>query len=97
MALEDYKALVGNKSVFSSEEIESFYSQRNLYVLEIVYDHAFGEGNNVNYFTFKNNGIWKDGHPSRQCIVCLILNNTFLCKTEHREINQIALKTQFKI
>lgn len=63
MALEDYKVLVGNKSVFSSEEIESFYSQRNLYVLEIVYDHAFGEGNNVNYFTLKNNGIWKDGHP----------------------------------
>lgn len=52
--MEDYKVLVGNKSVFSSEEIESFYSQRNLYVLEIVYDHAFGEG---------NNGIWKDGHP----------------------------------
>lgn len=63
MALEDYKVLVGKKSVFSSEEIESFYSQRNLYVLEIVYDHAFGEGNNVNYFTLKNNGIWKDGHP----------------------------------
>lgn len=60
---DQYKILVGNKSVFSPEDIEFFYSKSNLYVLEIVYSHALGAGNNVNYFTLKNNGIWKEGHP----------------------------------
>lgn len=60
---DQYKILVGNKSVFSLEDIESFYSKSNLYVLEIVYSHALGAGNNVNYFTLKDKGIWKDGHP----------------------------------
>ena len=36
---------------------------KNLYVLELVYNHAFGEGCNVNYNTLYDNGIWKSGHP----------------------------------
>lgn len=62
-SLEEYKGIVGNKSVFSEEEIESFYSQKNLYVLELVYNHAFGEGNNVNHYSLKANGIWANCYP----------------------------------
>ena len=61
---DEYKKMVGNKSVFSQVEIKSFYeTKKNLCVLELVYNHAFGEGCNVNYNTLKNSGIWKDGHP----------------------------------
>lgn len=61
---EEYINIVGNKSVFTDEEIKSFYDKRsNLYVLELVYNHAFGEGHNVNYNTLKYSGIWKDCHP----------------------------------
>ena len=50
--------------MFTDEEIKNFYiNKSNLYVIELVYNHAFGAGNNVNYLTLKNNSIWKDGHP----------------------------------
>ncbi len=64
LSFDQYKSIVGNKSVFTDEEIKNFYiNKSNLYVIELVYNHAFGAGNNVNYLTLTNNLIWKDGHP----------------------------------
>lgn len=62
-SFEEYKHIVGNKSVFTEKEIESFYSSKNLYVLELVYDHAFGEGNNVNHYNLNKRGIWAECYP----------------------------------
>lgn len=60
----EFKKIVGNKSVFSNDEINSFYkNQKNLYVIELVYNHAFGAGNNINHYTLNNKKIWKDCHP----------------------------------
>ena len=60
---EEYINIVGNKSVFSKYEIDKFYNKKNLHILEIVYNHAFGKGNNVNYDTLCSNGIWKSCYP----------------------------------
>ncbi len=61
---DDYNDMVGNKSVFSPAEIKLFYeTKKNLCVVELVYNHAFGAGCNVNYNTLNGKGIWKDGHP----------------------------------
>lgn len=62
-SFEEYKRIVGNKSVFTEKEIDSFYGEENLYVLELVYDHAFGEGNNVNHYNMNKNGIWAKCYP----------------------------------
>ncbi len=63
-SFNDYNDMVGNKSVFSQNEIKTFYDRKkNLCVVELVYNHAFGEGCNVNYNTLNCNGIWKNGHP----------------------------------
>ncbi len=63
-SFEEYVKIVGNKSVFENNEIKKFYdTTRNLYVLELVYDHAFGEGCNVNHYTLNSNGIWKNNLP----------------------------------
>ena len=62
-SFEEYKHIVGNKSVFTEREIESFYSSKNLYVLELVYDHAFGEGNNVNHYNLNKRRIWAECYP----------------------------------
>lgn len=64
LSFDQYKDIVGNKSVFTDEEIIDFYNNKtNLYVIELVYNHAFGAGNNVNYITLKNNLLWKGIHP----------------------------------
>ena len=63
-SFEEYVQIVGNKSVFSSSEIKTFYkTKKNLCVVELVYNHAFGEGCNVNHRTLNNYGIWKTNHP----------------------------------
>ena len=60
----EFKQIVGNKSVFSDDEISCFYyKQKNICVVELVYNHAFGAGNNVNHCTLNDRGIWKGCHP----------------------------------
>ena len=61
---EEYVKIVGNKSVFTYDKIKEFYeNEKNVFVLELVYNHAFGEGCNVNHYTLNNYGIWKKRHP----------------------------------
>ena len=63
-SFDEYVKLVGNKSVFTYNKIKEFYEkQKNVFVLELVYNHAFGEGCNVNHYTLNNYGIWKNIHP----------------------------------
>ena len=63
-SFDEYVKLVGNKSVFTYDKIKEFYEkQKNVFVLELVYNHAFGEGCNVNHYTLNSCGIWKNSHP----------------------------------
>lgn len=63
MSLEDFKTEVGNKSVFSEDELNSFYKRYNLSIIKFVYLDSFGEGNNVNCNWLKQNKIWGNSHP----------------------------------
>ncbi len=63
-SFDEYVKLVGNKSVFTYNKIKEFYEkQKNVFVLELVYNHAFGEGCNVNHYTLNSCGIWENIHP----------------------------------
>lgn len=63
-SISEFKQIVGNKSVFSDDEINCFYNkQKNICVIELIYNHAFGAGNNVNHYTLNERGIWKSCHP----------------------------------
>ncbi len=61
---ESFKNLVGNKTIYTDEELDDAYSQKNLHMIGLVYCGYFGSGNNVNYDTLQRIGIWKkDVHP----------------------------------
>lgn len=64
MTYEEYRALVGNKSIFNDETLLSLYNLRkNVYVLEMVYCGFFGAGHNVNFRTLQDAGLFPDQHP----------------------------------
>jgi len=68
----DYKALVserefiktaGNKSFFGEDELRRLYQKnRNMVLIELLYNGFFGGGHNVNHFWLKNEGYF-DKHP----------------------------------
>lgn len=60
---QEFLNTVGNKSVFSRNDLLSLYRKRakNLIVLELVYNGFFGAGHNVNYATLHNEAIWGEG------------------------------------
>lgn len=62
---EEYLKIVGNKSVYSKDELERIYLKKdNIIVLAMVYNGYFGKGNNVNWVTLKSKGLFgKDQHP----------------------------------
>lgn len=65
MSFDDYLRLVGNKSVYSKEELQNKYSyERTLVAVELVYYGYFGEGNNVSMDWLDNNGCWGPGYPT---------------------------------
>lgn len=62
-SLDELNAQVRNKSVFTAEEIESWYREKgNLVVIEVLYLGYFGPGNNVNHRTLQDAGLF-DGYP----------------------------------
>ena len=63
LSYEDYLSRVGNKSVYSSTELETLYKKRNLVIIELVYYGFFGSGNNVNWRWLKDNNCWPDAYP----------------------------------
>lgn len=61
----DFIKIVGNKSVFSDDELQQkYYTLKNLTAIELVYYGYFGEGNNVNMDWLDNNGCWGKGYPT---------------------------------
>ena len=61
MKYDDYRDLVGNKSIFDESTLSRlYYSNRNVFVLELVYCGFFGAGNNVNYKALKDEGLFED-------------------------------------
>lgn len=60
---DQFLRLVGNKFVFSLDELRKKYEElSNLTLIELLYYGYFGAGNNVNWIWLKNNNIWT-GYP----------------------------------
>lgn len=60
---EDYFCEAGNKTVFTQEELLSIYrNNKNVVMIEMLYNGFFAKGNNVTYWQLKNNGLFED-HP----------------------------------
>ncbi|MBQ0067138.1 MAG: hypothetical protein KBS60_02950 [Phascolarctobacterium sp.] len=59
----EYLNVIGNKSIFSQEELIYFYRYRqNVVVLDLLYNYFFGKGNNITNQTMVDNELWS-GHP----------------------------------
>jgi len=60
---DDFCDMVGNKTVYSEEELEQSYSKPNVCIIEMIYNGYFGAGNNVNLMKLNEKGLWGDDHP----------------------------------
>lgn len=61
--LNDYLQKVGNKSVYENQELINIYnSNKNLYLLVMLYNGYLGSGNNITYMALKNAGYFT-GYP----------------------------------
>ena len=64
MTYEQFRHMVGNKSVYDDIELQTKYNTlTNLTLIELLYYGYFGAGNNVNWTWLKNNGCWSGTHP----------------------------------
>lgn len=64
-SLSEFLSVVGNKSVYSEDELVQIYRNNrnnNLIVIEMIYNGYFGSGHNVNHATLKECGLFED-HP----------------------------------
>lgn len=60
MTREEFIKNAGNKTVFTPEELtETFNENKNVVMIEMVYNGFFGKGNNVNYKTLKDNALFE--------------------------------------
>lgn len=63
VSCEEFFKLVGNKSVFTKEDlVEMYKTKSNLVILEFVYNGYFGKGNNVNHSTLSKHSLF-EAHP----------------------------------
>ncbi len=64
---DEFIKRVGNKSVYSVEELQSiFNNEKNVVIIELIYYGFFGGGNNINWVWLKNNDCWGGGYPTAQ-------------------------------
>lgn len=63
---ETFKENLKNKVALNDDELFEKYSQRNVIVLDIVYNYYFGSGHNINYNTLKENGLWSNSYPANR-------------------------------
>lgn len=64
MTYEQFRHMVGNKSVYDDMELQTKYNTlANLTLIELLYYGYFGAGNNVNWAWLKDNGCWSGTHP----------------------------------
>lgn len=58
---ESFRSLVGNKAVFSELELQRMYrDEKNIVVVELVYNGYFGKGHNVTYHWLKDHNLFED-------------------------------------
>lgn len=57
---EEYKKILGNKTVFNDPELNTIYNSNrlNIVVLELLYNGYFGKGNNINHSWLSSNGLF---------------------------------------
>lgn len=56
----EFKDIVGNKSVYSDNELHNiYYNKTNIIVLELLYNGFLGKGKNVNFDTLESNDLFK--------------------------------------
>lgn len=64
---DEFIKRVGNKSVYSVEELQSiFNNEKNVVIIELIYYGFFGGGNNINWVWLKNKDCWGGGYPTAQ-------------------------------
>lgn len=64
MSFDDFCRVVGNKSVYTPEELHEKYSKaRNLVVLEMLYNGYFGPGKNITCDELTRAGVFGSEHP----------------------------------
>jgi len=58
-SFEEFCRIVGNKSVFTRNDLQRRYNEdSNVTVIRLLYCGYFGAGNNVNYDWLDRNGLW---------------------------------------
>lgn len=63
MGLDDFIRKAGNKTVFSTDELTEIYlKNKNVVIIEMVYNGFFGKGNNVNHRSLCEKGLF-ESHP----------------------------------
>lgn len=63
---ETFKENLKNKVASNDDELFEKYSQKNILILDIVYNYYFGSVNNINYNTLKENGLWSNSYPANR-------------------------------
>lgn len=58
--VREFIDFVGNKRVFSKDELNDWYNKYNLVIIVLEYNGYFGKGKNVNHATLKSNGFFND-------------------------------------
>lgn len=63
----EYLRQAGNKTVFTQNELLTIYRyNKNVVMIEMLYNGFFAKGRNVTYWQLKNNGLFND-HPYNIC------------------------------
>ena len=59
ITFEKFKAIVGNKSVFSEKDLKNKYeNDKNITIIKMLYCGYFGSGNNINLDWLVKNELW---------------------------------------
>lgn len=65
VSINDLLNKMGNKTIFTEEQIRSFYdSNSDVTIIEMLYYGFFGAGNNVNHRWLSDNGCWPNVYPA---------------------------------
>ena len=64
ISYEQYRHLVGNKSVYDEQQLRMKYDTLpSLTLIELLYCGYFGAGNNITWSWLQDNNCWPGGHP----------------------------------
>lgn len=57
---DDFKNICSNKTIFSRENLDEFYkTQKNIVVIEFIYNGFFGKGNNITHNSLNQRGLFE--------------------------------------